>query len=191
MLQRVRKRAAGVEKESHMKKIAVLVGSLREQSYNKNLAKSLERAAAGELEFCYVDMNMPLFNQDLEAEPPESVVKDREIVAGADGVLLVTPEYSRSTTGVMKNALDWLSRPYAQGVILRKKVGIVGASPSPTATAAAQVSLRNIIGNLNMHLMGQPEFYLSVTNETFDADGFVVDTSFVNKYISAFCQFVS
>ncbi len=174
-----------------MTKIAVLVGSLQQNSINNAVAKTFEKLSEGTLEFEYVDLNLPLFNQDLEADVPAEVEKAREIVENADGVLFVTPEYNRSVTGVIKNAIDWLSRPYGEGVIIGKKAAIAGATWSPLGTAAAQAELRNIVGYLNMHLMGQPEFYLSVTPDTFGEDGLLKDTAFAKTYIDAVAAFMA
>lgn len=166
-------------------KIAVLVGSLQQNSVNKNVAKTFEKIVGDKAEFNYVNMELPLFNQDLEANVPSEVEAARKVVGEADGVLFITPEYNRSITGVMKNAIDWLSRPYAQGVILNKKAVIAGASISPLGTAAAQAELRNIAGYLNLHLQGQPEFYLFTGKDTFDENGLLKDTSQAEQYVSA------
>lgn len=166
-------------------KIAVLVGSLQQNSINKNVAKTFEKIVGDKAEFNYVNMQLPLFNQDHESDVPAEVEAARQIVAEADGVLFVTPEYNRSLTGVIKNAIDWLSRPYAQGVILNKKAVIAGASYSPLGTAAAQTELRNIAGYLNLHLQGQPEFYLTATKDTFDENGILADTSQAEAFVEA------
>ncbi|HTJ73166.1 MAG TPA: NADPH-dependent FMN reductase, partial [Verrucomicrobiae bacterium] len=93
-------------------KIAVFVGSLQKDSYNKKLAKTVEGLLPTGVEFVYVDNNLPLFNQDLEADYPVAAQAAKDIVLGADAVLFVTPEYNRSVPGVLKNTIDWISRPY-------------------------------------------------------------------------------
>ena len=172
-----------------MAKVAVLVGSLREASFNNKLAHALA-AEAPELEFVFVPMNMPLFSEDLEQVPPAEVVEARGIVADAQAVLFVTPEYNRSISGVMKNAIDWLSRPYANGVIQNKKAAIVGMTISPLGTAAAQSHLRSIVGHLNMQLMGQPELYVSAGERTVAEDGSVIVTDSIRSYAAALTEFV-
>lgn len=171
-------------------KVAVLVGSLRKGSFNHQLAKSLEKIAGKELTFEYVDMNLPLFNQDLESEVVDEVEAARDVVRSSDLVLLVTPEYNRSTTGVMKNAMDWLSRPYAKGVIQGKKVAIAGATGGNMGTGPAQAHLRSVVGYLNMRLMGQPEYYLNVDDSTFDKDGYLTDDEYAKTYVKALIDFM-
>ena len=174
-----------------MHKIAVLVGSLQTNSINLKLAQSLEKLADGQLKFEYVDMALPLFNQDLEADVPAAVEQARQVVADSDLVLFVTPEYNRSIPGVLKNVIDWLSRPYAKGVIINKKAAIVGATWGKLGTSAAQSHLRAIVGSLNMPLMGRPEIYLNVTAETFDDGPQLADSEFAEKYVQALVEFIN
>jgi len=175
-----------------MTKIAVFVGSLRAESFNKKLAHALENAAPSGVEFDYVDLNLPLFNQDLEAEYPAEAQKVKDIVEGADGVLFVTPEYNRSIPGVLKNAIDWASRPWGSNSFAGKPVGIVGASGGPVGTAVAQSDLRHICGFLGTKLMGQPELYFANSADKFDVDGTVVGESaeYVKRYIDALAAWV-
>lgn len=150
-------------------KIAVLVGSLRADSLNKKLARTLEAVAPNGVEFDYVSIDMPLFNQELEANFPEAAQKAKDSVRAADGVLFVTPEYNRSIPGVLKNAIDWMSRPYGDSAFKGKPVGIVGAASGPTGTTVAQSDLRHVVAFLEMKLMGQPEVYLANAG-TFEYD---------------------
>ncbi len=176
-----------------MTKIAVFVGSLQQKSFNKLLAKNLEKLAPTGTEFNYVDLGaFPLFNQDLEADFPAVVRTAKDIVEAADGVLFVTPEYNRSLPGVLKNAIDWVSRPWGKNSFNRKPTGIVGASPSPLGTAVAQSDLRHIAGFLNVKLMGQPEVYLMHAAQVFDENGEVVESSreHLQNYISAYIKWV-
>lgn len=176
-----------------MTKIAVFVGSLQQKSFNKMLAKNLEALAPEGTEFDYVDIaSLPLFNQDLEADFPAAAQAAKDKVAAADGVLFVTPEYNRSIPGVLKNAIDWASRPWGANSFNGKPTGIVGASPSPVGTAVAQSDLRHIGGFLNVKLMGQPELYLADAHEHFDESGDVVEASreYLQSYITAFAQWV-
>lgn len=175
-----------------MTKIAVLVGSLREDSINKKLAKNLEKLAPEGVEFDYVDLNLPLFNQDLEGSFPAEAQAAKDTVEAADGVLFVTPEYNRSIPGVLKNAIDWISRPWGHNSLNGKPTGIVGASGGPVGTAVAQSDLRHIGGYLNVRLMGQPELYFGFATERFDENGDVIEESreFVQSYINAFATWV-
>jgi chromate reductase, NAD(P)H dehydrogenase (quinone) len=157
-------------------KIAVFVGSLQKDSHNKKLAKTLESLLPEGVEFTYVDINLPLYNQELEAQYPAAAQTAKDIVTGADGVLFVTPEYNRSVPGVLKNAIDWVSRPYGQSAFDGKPVGIIGASIGPVGTALAQSDLRRIALFLNMKVMGQPEIYVAnMMDMTYNEDGALPD----------------
>lgn len=176
-----------------MTKIAVFVGSLQKDSLNKKLAQNLERFAPEGVEFEYVDIGLlPLFNQDLEPEFPEEAQKIKDAVHAADGVLFVTPEYNRSIPGVLKNAIDWVSRPWGYNSFDGKPVGIVGATISPVGTAVAQSDLRHIAGYLNTKLMGQPELYLPTASNKFDETGKIEADSeeLLKTYIAAFAAWV-
>jgi chromate reductase, NAD(P)H dehydrogenase (quinone) len=176
-----------------MTKIAVFVGSLQQNSLNKKLAKNLEQLAPEGTEFEYVDISvLPLFNQDLEPDFPKEAQKVKDQVEAADGVLFVTPEYNRSIPGVLKNAIDWGSRPWGYNSFDGKPVGIVGASGGPIGTAVAQSDLRHIGGFLNVKLMGQPELYLTLATGKFGDDGKIVEDSrdHLQKYINAFTSWV-
>lgn len=174
-----------------MPKIAVVIGSLRQDSYNKKLARALEKLAGDKMEFSYIDIGtLPLFNQDLEANVPASVTTMKQQIEAADGVLFVTPEYNRSIPGVLKNAIDWASRPYGKSSWAGKPAAICGTSPGAMGTAVAQNHLRAITsGFLDMPTMGQPEMYLQFKDELFDADYNVTNDgtkkffeSFLNKF---------
>lgn len=175
-----------------MTKIAVFVGSLQEGSFNKKLAKNLETLAPEGVEFNYVDINLPLFNQDLESDFPSEARAAKDIVEAADGVLFVTPEYNRGVPGVLKNAIDWTSRPWGDNSFAGKPAGIVGASPSPVGTAVAQADLRHIAAYLGTKLLGQPEVYLADAHEHFDEQGTIVEGSkeSLKNYIDTFCTWV-
>lgn len=174
-----------------MTKIAVYVGSLRQDSINKKLAHALEELAPDGVTFEHVDINLPLFSEDLEAEYPAEAQKVKDIVASADGVLFVTPEYNRGLPGVLKNAIDWTSRPYGTSPLPGKPTGIVGASSGPIGTAAAQQQLRAILLYLDTHPLGQPEVYLN-GSVAFDENGDIVEGSrdFLKKYIDTFIAHV-
>ena len=151
--------------------IAVFVGSLRDDSLNKKLAKSLEAVAPEGVTFEYVDLNVPLYNTDIESPYPEPAQKAKDAVLAADGVLIVTPEYNRSIPGVLKNVMDWISRPYGANGFDAKPLAIAGASGGPSGTAVAQSDLRHIAGYLTMRLVGQPELYFTLATDKFGEDG--------------------
>lgn len=176
-----------------MTKIAVFVGSLQQGSLNKKLAQNLERLAPEGVEFTYVDLgSLPLYNQDMEPTFPAAAQAAKDIVAEADGVLFATPEYNRSIPGVLKNAIDWVSRPWGHNSFDGKPVGIVGATIGPVGTAVAQSDLRHIAGYLNTKLMGQPELYLPTASNKFDDNGVIEADSeeLLKTYITAFAKWV-
>lgn len=120
---------------------------------------------------------------------PEEVQKAKEAVEAADGVLFVTPEYNRSVPGVLKNAIDWISRPYGQSSFAGKPVGIVGSSVGPVGTAVAQTDLRHIMLFQNAKVLGQPEIYVANTHEVFNEQGEVLSERWqknFKQYIEAF-----
>jgi chromate reductase len=176
-------------------KLAVFVGSLQKNSYNKKLAKTMEQLAPDGVEFEYVNLNLPLFNQDVEAEAfPKEAQAVKDVVLAADAALFVTPEYNRSVPGVLKNAIDWASRPYGQSAFAGKPVGMVGISISPVGTAVAQSDLRHIVAFLNMKLMGQPEVYIAnAMGLEFSDDGILQDERWrknLQEYMEAFVKHV-
>lgn len=175
-------------------KIAVFVGSLREQSSNRALVKALERLAPAGTEFQYIDINLPLYSEDIEnAGIPEEVKGVKEIVESADGVLFATPEYNRSVPGVLKNAIDWASRPYGQTSFAGKPVGIVGSSVGPVGTAVSQADLRRIMLFQGSKVMGQPEVYVANAYEVFNEKGELVSERWeknLRQYIEAFVEWI-
>ena len=177
-----------------MSKIAVIVGSLRRESINRKLAEALAKLAGPKLEFVFIKIDdLPLFNQDLEASPPAAVTRIKGQIDGADGVLIVTPEYNRSIPGVLKNALDWASRPYGKNSFSGKPTAGIGASGGAIGTAAAQQDLRSILAYLNVVLMGQPEAYIQFKQGLVDDQHNVTDESvrkFLQTYVDAFAAWV-
>lgn len=175
-----------------MTRIAVLVGSLQANSFNKKLAHNLEALAPAKTTFDYVDVQLPLFNQDLETNFPAEVTAAKNKVDAADGVLFVTPEYNRGVPGVLKNAIDWLSRPSAENSFDGKPGGVVGASSGQIGTAVAQSDLRHIMAHLNIKQMGQPAVYFSNSARLFDETGHVVEGSraVLKRYIDALVDWI-
>lgn len=157
-----------------IRKIAVIVGSLRAASFNRKLADALVRLAPAELVLSRVRIDdLPLYNQDDDDKPAACVARFRKDVRGADGVLFVTPEYNRSIPGVLKNAIDQGSRPYGQSVWTEKPAGIIGISPGRMGTALAQQHLRNVLASLDMPTLALPEVFLQADDRFFDAAGIV------------------
>jgi chromate reductase len=152
--------------------IAVVVGSLRRDSFNRQLANAVAKLAPPEFSFQHVQIgDLPLYNQDDDASPAEQVKRLKSEVAAAHGLLFVTPEYNRSVPGVLKNAIDHASRPYGQSAWACKPAGVLGASIGGTGTAMAQQHLRNILVYLDVPTLCQPEVFIQVKEGLFDASG--------------------
>ena len=158
-------------------KIAILVGSLRKDSINRKVARSICALRGDNLDCSMIEIgDLPLYNQDLDANPPEQWVRFRQQVGAADGVLFVSPEYNRGIPGVLKNAIDVGSRPYGQSVFDKKPAAIVTASPGSIGGFGSNHQIRQAAVFLNMPVMQQPEAYLGhVTDDAFDADGCLKD----------------
>jgi chromate reductase len=173
--------------------IAVMVGSLRSNSINRQLAHGIERLAPAELAFQHLELqDLPLFNQDNENKPPESVKQLKAQIAASDGLLFVAPEYNRSVPGVLKNAIDHGSRPYGKGVFSGKPAGVLGASGGVIGTALAQQHLRNILSYLDVPTLGQPEAFIHAKEGLFDADGRIGPDSrqFLQSWVDRFAAWI-
>lgn len=148
--------------------LGILVGSLRKDSINLKLAKILSQLSADQFDTHFLQIDdLPLFNQDLESNRPESVLRLKREIEASDTILFVTPEYNRSIPGPLKNAIDWASRPYGANSFAQKPAAIIGASRGALGTVCAQQALRLILGYLDVKLMGQPEAYIQF-KESFD-----------------------
>lgn len=159
-----------------MRKVAVFVGSIRPNSSNMKLARALEQLSAGKIEFTYVQLgDLPRYDDSLWNDPPAEVIRLKRQIAEADAVLFVTPEYNRSIPGLLKDAIDWPSRPFGDSVWTGKPAAIAGATPGVSGTAAAQSHLRSILPMAGVALMGAPEIYFQVREGSFDADGGFAD----------------
>ena len=153
-------------------KIAVVIGSIRKDSFNKKLALALAKLAPPDMLFETVRIDdLPHYNQDDDAQPSAEVTRLRTHITASQGLLFVTPEYNRSVPGVLKNAIDHASRPYGKSVFNGKPAAVVGMSVSPIGTAAAQQHLRNILAYLNIPTLGQPEVFLTHKEGFFNDDG--------------------
>ena len=171
--------------------VAILVGSLRKESNNLKLAKALSKLGGGRFEAKLIQIgDLPLFNQDLEADFPAAAQRMKKEIEGADAVLFVTPEYNRGMPGVLKNAIDWASRPYGKNSFAGKPGAIVGTSPGAIGTAVAQHNLRPTLAYLDIALLGQPEIYLQFKDGLIDFDGNISnpDTQkFLQGFVDKFC----
>lgn len=143
-------------------KVAVIVGSLREDSVNRVFAQALARLARPKLDLQIVEIaDLPLYNQDLEAELPAAVVRFKQQIEAADAVLFVTPEFNRSFSAALKNAIEWGSRPWGKNSWAGKPGAIVGATLGAVGTAAAQSQLRSVVSAVGVAVTAQPEVYLN------------------------------
>jgi chromate reductase len=154
-------------------KIAIIVGSLREGSINRKVARSICALKNDNLDCSMIEIgDLPLYNPDLDENPPEQWRRFREQVGAADGVLFVSPEYNRSIPGGLKNAIDVGSRPYGKSVFDKKPAAIVTVSPGSIGGFGSNHQIRQAAVFLNMPVMQQPEAYLGhVNDDSFDADG--------------------
>jgi chromate reductase, NAD(P)H dehydrogenase (quinone) len=171
--------------------IAVLVGSLRRDSFNRKLAHAIAKLAPPDftLEVVQID-DLPLYNQDDDDQQAMSVLRAKAAIKKAHGLLFITPEYNRSMPGVLKNAIDHASRPYGQSVWAGKPAGVLGVSVGAIGTALAQQHLRNVLAYLDVPTLGQPEAFIQAKDDLFLADGSIGQTSrefvqtWVNQYVA-------
>ena len=170
--------------------IAVVVGSLRRESFNRKLASAIVKLAPSNFIFKQVQIaDLPLYNQDDDASPAASVKGLKAEIAAAQGLLFVTPEYNRSIPGVLKNAIDHASRPYGRNAWAGKPAGVIGASVGAVGTAMAQQHLRNILAYLDVPTLGQPEAFIHAKDGLFDEAGNIGAASqqflqgWMNKYV--------
>ena len=170
-----------------MHKIAVIVGSLRRDSLNLKFAQALARlAGAAGLEFEFVDLaEVPLYNEDLWQAPPAAVLGLKRAVEAAAAVLFVTPEYNRSMPAVVKNVVDWGTRPYGKNSWSGKPGAIVGTSPGAIGTAVAQSHLRSVLVGCGVGLLGQPEVYF-VSRPGLISEAFEVTDDKSREFLSGF-----
>lgn len=159
-----------------MVRIVGLAGSLRRGSYNRTLLREALELLPAESALEILELGeLPLFNEDLEAEPPEVVQRFKERLAAADALLLATPEYNYSIPGVLKNALDWASRPPLASPIIGKPVAIMGASTGGFGTVRSQMHLRQVCVFLDLKPLNRPELMVSQAAQAFDAAGQLTD----------------
>ena len=179
------------------KRIAAIVGSLRENSYNRQLALTAKEIVGDRAIFDIIDYDdVPLMNQDIEYPAPDAVCRVREQIKSADGVWIFTPEYNHSYPGVLKNLIDWLSRPISKEerqVLSRKAIAISGASPGMGGTVTAQDLLVMLLSMLNANVMNSPRLAIpNVSQQADEAGRLQLTTSlpYLQKQADAFLKFI-
>jgi chromate reductase len=174
--------------------IGYIVGSLSSTSINRALVEAIAKLAPEGVEFTEISIrDLPFYSEDLEAEFPQEATDFKRAIESVDGVLIATPEYSRSIPGVLKNAFDWSTRPYGNMSFNGKPVAIIGASGGPISTAAAQQHLRAIMGHFNAVVMGQPEGMIQMAPGLIDADRNITNDGtreFLTAYLTAFVTLI-
>lgn len=178
------------------KKIAVIVGSLRKESYNRKMAYVLSALAPESLKLHFVEIgNLPLYNQDLDDEnrPAEAWTHFREQIKTSDGVLFVTPEYNRSVPGVLKNAIDVGSRPYGKSVWSKKPGAVISVSPGAIGGFGANHHLRQSFVFLDIPILQQPEAYIGGVESLFNDRGELINENtrkFLQQFINTYAHWV-
>jgi chromate reductase len=172
-------------------RIGVVIGSLRKESFNHKLALAIAHLAPADFTFEHLRIDdLPLYNQDEDANQAPAVKRLKTEVAACDGILFVTPEYNRGVPGVLKNAIDNASRPYGQSAWAGKPAGVIGISIGQIGTAVAQQQLRGILAYLDMPTLGQPEVFLQNKDGMFDDKGHIGEASkqflqgWVDRYVA-------
>jgi chromate reductase len=167
-------------------RVAVVVGSLRKDSFNKQLAHAVVSLAPDDFSFDFIDIGqLPLYCQDYDADFPEVARHFKQQIEQADALLFVTPEYNRSIPGVLKNAIDWGSRPWGKNSWSGKPGGLLGTSPGAIGTALSQQHLRNVLAYLDVALLGQPEMFIKHDAAKIGADGKILDDD-MRKFLQLF-----
>jgi chromate reductase, NAD(P)H dehydrogenase (quinone) len=153
-----------------------IAGSLRQGSFNLLTLRAAQQFVPSGATIDIFDLKaIPLFNQDEEKDPPAGVVELKKRIRASDAVLIATPEYNYGIPGVLKNAIDWASRPYGDNAWNDKPVALMGASPGLLGTARAQLLMRPLLSYLNMHIVNAPEVMISKAHEKFDSNGKLTD----------------
>ena len=157
-------------------RILGIAGSLRKDSYNRATLRVAQQLVPVDGVIEIFDLApIPLYNQDQEKNPPQIVVDLKSAIRSADAILFSTPEYNYSVPGVLKNAIDWASRPFGDSAWKDKPVAVMGASPGELGSARAQYHLRQVLVSLNMHCLNTPEVMIAKASERFDSRGMLVD----------------
>ncbi|HEY2624991.1 NADPH-dependent FMN reductase [Dyella sp. Tek66A03] len=167
-------------------RVAVLVGSLRQGSFNRHLALAVARLAPPDFTFEHLRIdNLPLYNQDFDGAYPDECKRLKQEVEAADALLFVTPEYNRSIPGVLKNAIDIASRPWGSNSFARKPGAVIGISVGATGTALAQQDLRNVLAYLDVATLGQPEVFIQHKEGLLDPEG-KIGSEGTQKFLQGF-----
>jgi len=172
--------------------VAVFVGSLRKESFNRCLARAVERLVPADFAFNHIRIDdLPLYSQDFDHDYPANATRLKQQVEAADALLFVTPEYNRSIPGVLKNALDIGSRPWGTNSFAGKPGAVIGTSIATTGSAMSQQHLRNVLAYLDVPLLAQPEVFVHFKEGLFDIDGNIsVENTqkflqgFVDRYVA-------
>jgi chromate reductase len=175
-------------------RIAVIIGSLRRDSFNRKLGNALGGLVPSHVELTHVKIDdLPLYNQDDDGSPAESVKRLKSDISTAQGLIFVTPEYNRSIPGVLKNAIDHASRPYGQSAWKGKPSGLLGVSVGAAGTAMAQQHLRNVLAYLDAPTLGQPEVFIQAKEGVFDDAGKLGASTakFMQDWVDAYLAFVA
>lgn len=177
------------------KKIAVFVGSLRKESFNRKMAKALIKVSPGSLKLEILEIGeLPIYNQDFDDDPPTVYTQFREALKKFDGFLFVTPEYNRSVPAVLKNAIDVGSRPYGQSAWNGKPGAVVSVSIGAIGGFGANHHLRQSLVFLNVPTLQQPEAYIGNAADLFDEKGDLINDStreFITKFMLAFADWIA
>jgi chromate reductase len=177
-----------------MSRIAVIVGSLRRESFNRQVAEAMTRLPAAEgQEFVWPEIgDLPLYNQDNDAHPPAEYLRLKDEIRAVDGVMFATPEYNRGIPGVLKNALDAASRPYGDSAWAKKPAGILSVSGGKPGAAMAQQHLRNVLAYLDMPTLNQPEAFIQWTDDLITGAGEIGQggRGFLEGWMEAFVALV-
>ena len=172
-------------------RVLVLVGGISKDSLNKKLYRFFADSAPEALELDYFDISqLPFFSQDIENDPPAAAADFKDRIVRADALLIITPEYNRSFPGVLKNALDWGSRPQGKGVWGGKPAGLMGTSPGAIGTFGAQHQIRQVLSFLDIRTMNQPEFYFTFPKELPDGKLPAPSQEFLQKFIDSFVKWI-
>jgi len=158
-----------------MKKILFISGSLRKKSVNTALLRAFETVLPEGYSSTWGDVNLPLFNEDLEADFPAAAETLRQQVLAADAIVIASPEYNRAMSGALKNAIDWVSRPYGKNAWVGKRVLVAAASPGGIAGALTVYQVKQSLLHLDADVIGQPEFMLGGAFEKFNDAGELID----------------
>ena len=175
-------------------RILGIVGSLRKGSYNRYALQAAQALVPDGSVLELMELHdIPVFNQDNELAPPAAVIEFKRRILAADAILFATPEFNYSLAGVLKNAIDWASRPYGESAWLGKPAAVMGASVGSLGTARAQYHLRQILVTLNMPVVNQPEVMIGNAEQRFDQDGKLTDEptrQFIHKLLAALVHLV-